>query len=323
MYWSAGGGGGSGARPAATVTTSASAAPTTPEAAPTKAGATKRGTPARGGGGTRYFREPGFPQVAAYANRISYLMGEGRPAAEIGLYLPSSSFWLGSPQQALDVDNQVRALGHALLEHQRDFDYVDEQALTSVLRPEGDRLVNASGQGYRAIIVPPALAISRAALDRLQAFAKSGGRVIFIGPPPASVVERSFLEARGPADVSWATLRETEVAITSAVLAKLPTPDLALEQANALVSYTHRRLRDADVYFIFNSGDEKLATNVTLAGKGAVQIWDADTGMIRSVDNASAGATATRGGVRVPLSLEPWSTTLLVVGGGARLASNP
>jgi hypothetical protein len=283
------------------------------------AGAPQDGTAAASvpgrGGGPRYYREPDFPKVAAYANRLSYLLGEGRPAAQIGVYLPSSSFWLVTPQQGLELGNQIRALGHALIEHQRDFDYVDEQALASVLKLRGDRLVNASGQGYRTIIVPPALAISRVALDRLQAFAKAGGRVILIGAAPASVVERTFLEARGPADVSWATLHETEVALTPAVLAQLPAPDLALERPNALVSYAHRRLRDADLYFIFNSGDEPLATQATLAGAGAVQAWDPETGAIRHVEKAAAGAA--RGTVRVPLALAPWSTVLLVVGGAA------
>lgn len=298
MYWSAGG---------------------RATGAPSSTGGPASGAPAPGSGGTRYFREPDFPKVATYVNRLSYLLGEGRPAAQIGLYLPSSSFWLATPEQGIELTNQVNALGHQLIERQRDFDYVDEQALSSILRLEGDRLVNLSGQGYRAIIVPPTLAISRAALGRLQAFAEAGGRVIFIGPPPASVVDRSFLEARGPADVSWATAQESEIAITPAVLAHLPPPDVALEHANALVSYAHRRLRDADVYFIFNSGDDKVATTAALAGKGVVQTWDPETGAIRSVTAASPAG----GNVRVPLALEPWSTTLLVIGGAAPVAANP
>ena len=62
-------------------------------------------------------------------------------------------------------------------------------------------------------------------------------------------------------------------------------------------------------------GDEKLATQATFAGAGAVQAWDPETGAIRRVENAAASAA--RGTVRVPLVLEPWSTALLVVGGAA------
>ena len=71
------------------------------------------------------------------------------------------------------------------LERQRDFDWVDEQALSSVLTLEGGGLKNRSGQLYGAIVVPGAKAISRAALDRLHAFANAGG-----SEPLAGVVSK-------------------------------------------------------------------------------------------------------------------------------------
>jgi hypothetical protein len=262
----------------------------------------------------RYFREPEFPATAAYVNRLSYLLGAGRPAAEIGLYIPSSSFWLGSPQQTKEINDSLLALGHQLIEHQRDFDYIDEQALSSLLKLDNDRLVNLSGQGYRAIIVPPTLAISRASLKQLRKFAAAGGHVIFIGAAPALVTDNNFLHASGPADLSWATLREANVAITPAVLAALPPPDVSLETAAPLVSYTHRRLRDADVYFIFNSGDEKVAQHLSLIGQGTVQTWDPNTGKITPLADTTVSS---KGSLRVPVEIAPWSTTTLVVGGKA------
>jgi hypothetical protein len=314
MFWGGGGGAGSPPQVAAPATTAVNIPPTeamTPPAVP----AARAG---RGGGGTRYFREPGFPAVAAYVNRLSYLLGAGRPAAQIGLYIPSSSFWLADPQMAAELNNNFLALAHQLIEHQRDFDFVDEQALSTVLTPRGAELVNLSGQGYRAIIVPPALAISRVALERLRAFSASGGRVIFIGAPPRSVVDQTFLQAGSPPDVSWAALHEVTIAITPAVLAALPAPDVTLSASAPLLSYTHRKLRDADVYFIFNSADDPVALDATLAGRGAVQAWDAATGKI-----ASAGAsTSTKDGVRVPLSLAPWATVALMVGGSAPPSAN-
>lgn len=270
-------------------------------------------------GGSRYYRDPGFPAVAAYVNRLSYLLGEGRPAAQIGLYIPSSSFWLADVDTSKKINDQFLALAHQLIEHQRDFDFVDEQALsTSVLTLKGNELVNLSGQSYRAIIVPPALAISRTALNNLRAFAKAGGTVIFIGPPPGLVPDRTFLHARGPADVSWATVHEANIAITPVVLQKLPRPDFLLDQPDPLVAYNHRRLRDADVYFIFNSGDDKASLHATLAGAGSGQLWDAVSGKITSL----AVTRQSRGVVRVPLELEPWSTAVVVVQNAKTPAEN-
>ena len=97
------------------------------------------------------------------------------------------------------------------------------------------------------------------------------------------------------------------------MLAALPASDVTLSAAAPLVSYTHRRLRDADVYFVFNSGDDPLALDATLVGRGTAQVWDADSGKVAAL----AGTTATTNGVRVPLTLAPWTTTTLVIGGGA------
>jgi len=136
--------------------------------------------PTRGpdGGPTGFYADKGFPALASFTNRLSYLMGEGRSAAQIGVYIPSTSFWFGDTQANTDFLNIV----HELLQHQRDLDYVDEYALSTGLKLQGNEFINASGQSYRAILVPPVDAISKAALDRLHTFAQAGGKVIFFRP---------------------------------------------------------------------------------------------------------------------------------------------
>ena len=186
---------------------------------------------------------------------------------------------------------------------------MDEQALSSVLKLEGGELKNLSGQGYRAIIVPVVSAISKAALDRLQAFAKAGGRVIFLGQGPAMVVEKTFLKAGGPPDLGWA-VREPSGELTPRVLEALPKPDVVLDQPCAPVKYQHRRWRDADIYFFFNEGTEKQSRKAVLTGNGRAQVWDAALGSVAVLK----GATSENGAVSVPLVLEPHETKFIVVG---------
>lgn len=311
MFWSA-----SVPRTGNRASNAAAAAAATPPPVPAAAPAARPPAPGEPSSGYRYFRDPGFPAVAAYVNRLSYLLAAGRPAADIGVYIPSSSFWLADSATSQRLNKNLLDLAHQLIEHQRDFDFIDEQALTSVLKLRGRELVNLSNQGYRAIIVPPSLAISKAALAQLRAFAAAGGKVVVIGDAPALVSDKNFLHATGPANLSWAALAESTVAITPAVLANLPQPDVALDQPRPLVSYTHRRLRDADVYFIFNSGDARTSLHATLAGTGAAQTWNADTGKISPLP----GATVVAGGVTIPLELEPWTTTVVVVGNAPTVA---
>ncbi len=257
-----------------------------------------------------FFETPEFPAIARYVHRASFLLSMGRPTAPIGMYMPTSSLWLGMGDDTAEaVDKVGVTLAHQLLAEQRDFDWVDEQALSSLLKPEGAELRNLSGQGYRTILVPGATAISRPALDRLRAFAKAGGHVVFVGGTPSMVVERAFLDAAPAPDLGWAVV-EPAAELSPRVRAALPAPDVVLDEPCAPVKYQHRRLRDADVYFFFNEGEESQTRLATLSGSGRAQVWDAATGSIVPI----AGAVAEGRAVRLPLTLDKHESKFVVLG---------
>jgi len=254
-----------------------------------------------------FYGDPGFPALAAYVNRVTYLLGEGRPAAQIGVYIPSSSLWFNDAA----TDTAFRAVVHQLLQHQRDLDFVDEFALSKTLKLQGAALVNLSGQAYRAIVIPPVDAISKAALDNLRAFAKAGGKVIFLGNAPKLVMDKNFLTATGPADISWAVL-EPAREITPQVLAALPAPDVAADQPTSWLKYNHRRMKDADLYFFFNEGEQPLSLKTTVVNSGAArqaQLWDAASGSI----GPWADATVANGQTTLPLELQPFGTKIVMI----------
>ena len=142
---------------------------------------------------------PQAAMLAWYTNRASYLMAIGRPAAQVALYHPANSMWMGDEA----ADRSTTKLGKQLLEHQIDFDYFDEQSLASVATLENGAFRNLSGQVYRAVIIPSSTVISRAALERLRAMAAAGGKVIFDGKTPKLVVERlSSTQRRSPTSAS-------------------------------------------------------------------------------------------------------------------------
>ena len=249
------------------------------------------------------------PQALAmswYVNRLGYLLSVGRPAAQVAMYYPTSSVWVGD-EASIDVTFR---LTKQLFERQIDFDYLDEQVLTSVGTLEGGGLKNLSGQVYRGIIVPSSTVITRAALDRLRAFAAQGGKVVFVGRTPTQVIERTFLKPAGGApDLSFAVLEPAEE-ITARVAQALPKPDVALDRPCPPIIYNHRSLADAQVYFLFNESDQKQSRTAVLAGGGQAQVWDAGAGTIHPM----TGATVGNGTVTVPLSLEPYEAKLIVLG---------
>jgi len=249
---------------------------------------------------------PEAPLIAWYANRGGYLMAIGRPAAQVGLYHPGNSIWMGDQ----DADRSTTKLGWQLFEHQVDWDYFDEQSLSSVASIENGGFRNLSGQLYRAIVVPSSTVITRTGLARFQAFVKAGGKLIFVGKTPSLIVDKTFRDAKDAPDLSFATLIEPSGDITDRVLAALPKPDVKLDAAFPRLTYTHRSWQDADMYFFFNESDKEELRVATIAGHGQAQVWDLGTGEIHPI----AGAVAAGGSVSVPLLFGPYEAKVIVVG---------
>jgi hypothetical protein len=253
---------------------------------------------------------PDTPQTLWYANRAGYLMGVGRPAAQVGLYHPGNSIWLGG-DAATEADRSTTKLGWQLFEHQVDWDYFDEQSLSSVATIGNGGFTNLSGQTYKAIVLPSMTVITRVGLERLREFAKAGGKVIFVGKTPTLVVDKTYLDAKTEVpDLSFATLVEASGDITPAVLAALPAPDVKVDAEFKRLTYTHRRYADGDFYFFFNESDQAETRSVTLAGRGAAQDWDMLTGEI----HAMTGAAKDGDGMKVPLVLGPYESKAIMIG---------
>jgi len=251
---------------------------------------------------------PQGPMLALYANRGGYLMATGRPAAQVGLYHPTNSMWMGDEQ----ADPSTTKLGWQLLEHQVEWDYFDEQSLSSVATIADGGFKNLSGQVYRAIVVPSSTVITRTGLERFKAFVKAGGKLIFVGETPKMVVDKSFMSAAKDAvpDLSFATLIEPAGDITPRVLAALPKPDVKLDAEFPRLTYAHRTFSDGDMYLFFNESNQEESRVATVAGHGQAQAWDLGSGQIRAV----ADATAEGDSVRFPLVLGPYETKVVVVG---------
>jgi hypothetical protein len=267
----------------------------TPRSALSPSAATPRRPASEAVPSLSFFMTDTFPPVAQYINRAAYLLSQGRPAASIGLYFPSMSMWYGdneSNTSALDIARQ-------LMENQRDFDFVDEQALISLLKSENGAFRNLSGQFYRTIIVPSISVISGASLSKLKEFASSGGKVIVVGNLPSLAVEKNFMNAVKPAELSWA-YHEGSGKLTASSFELLPPPDLKIDKTLPQVKYVHREWKDADLYFIFNEVKEPVFFNVYFSLKGNKQIWDAASGKISAFKGSS-------------LSLGPWETKFILI----------
>jgi hypothetical protein len=255
---------------------------------------------------------PDSPETAWYTNRGGYLMAIGRPAAQVGLYHPVNTIWLGG-QDATEADHSTTKLGWQLFEHQVDWDYFDEQSLSTVATLENGGFKNLSGQTYKAIVFPSMTVITRTGLERLREFAKQGGKVIFVGKTPSLILDKSYLEMKEKPDLSFATLIESSGDITPAVIAALPKPDVKLDSEFLRLTYTHRKFADGDMYFFFNESNKAESRMATIEGHGTVQDWDLATGEIHPILTSGTKAEGADS-VTIPLLLGPYEAMVIVVG---------
>jgi hypothetical protein len=245
-----------------------------------------------------------FPQLAKYIQRSCYLLSQGIPAAKIAVLFPTTSVWLGHNE----IDTLAIDIMQQLLEKQHDFDVVDEGALDSVMTIQNGYFKNKSGQEYSTIIIPPMHAISENVLSRLKEFEKSGGKIISLGNDSLLAIGKTFREAL-KIKPEW-KINEPYGNITSSVLNALPTSDFILDKPCKDIKYTHRKWKDADLYFIFNEGEDNQEFKVEISGKGKAQVWDAMRGEIRVVESEQKNGDR----ILTDLKLAAWETSFIVVG---------
>lgn len=118
-----------------------------------------------------FMGEPGFPALVSYVRRMSYLMAMGRPDAQVALFIPSSSMWMGDAA----ANTMFVSMERLLSEHQIDFDVVSGDALAHDLIAGRGYFQTLSGNRYRTVILPDPEVISAAMLLRLKLFAAAGG----------------------------------------------------------------------------------------------------------------------------------------------------
>ncbi len=289
------------------------------------------GAPARPRGGpSALMRDPGWPDLMQYLQRLSYVMSMGRPAATVALYIPSSSMWLGDSVS----DTAFVSTERMLAERQIDFDIININALAEDLKAGPGYLESMSGNQYRTVIIPSAEVLSQAELDRLKALAKGGGKVFFLGRTPSMIYSKNMLDAHAAAaaDFAFATVETSAqlpptptppaaapaappgpqvvpAAIETALNTVIGTREVALDTPDTALKVMTRRLKDANVYLFFNEGAQASAHAVTLKASGkTVEAWDPATGTVSPL-----AATAGKGTVTVKLNLKPYETELLTV----------
>ena len=153
-------------------------------------GEAKRDYPASIGYQSPWWRE--FPVIEDHFARLNTALTRGRPGVNVAVLHPIESFWLMDGPRAEtaaareDQDTRWKKLLEWLLHGLVDFDLISESRLPAICSAGGAPL-QVGTMAYDTIIVPPLLTMRASTLERLEAFASAGGRLIFLGDAPALV----------------------------------------------------------------------------------------------------------------------------------------
>lgn len=249
---------------------------------------------------------PVMPAVTRYLHRVSALLRQGRPAAQVALYLPTEDAMARLRPDKASVNDALReGLGSditgQILDAGHQFDAIDAAA------------IRAGRLRHRVLVIPAAVRIDPDAYRAIADWVAGGGAIVSTGPLPsrggglldgAEATRRvADISRRLAADPSG-RVRIVAPAQTRATLARLLPPVVAFAHPDRHLGFVRRALPGGSLYFVVNTGPTPVATTARFAGDdGRGTWWDAMHG---TATPAGTGDIAVR--------LAPYESRFLVFG---------
>jgi alpha-L-rhamnosidase/Glycosyl hydrolases family 2, sugar binding domain len=247
----------------------------------------------------------------SYLARCSYLLQQGKFVADIVYFYGEDS---NLTSQFLHKAPEIPA-GY-------NFDYINADALVHVLTFDGVNLVTPSGMKYHVLALDPySQHMSLPVLRKIRDLVSSGAVVSGQKPVTTPSLADDANEFRKIADELWGnaagehSYKRGKVFscdnIADALTAlKVPHDfDYSKPEGDAELLFVHRALPDGDLYFIDNRRDrpETLEVSLRVGGKDP-ELWHPDSGATEPAPFTIANNRTT-----IPISLEPWGTTFVVL----------
>ena len=130
-----------------------------------------------------------FSYVEDHFARVNTALTRGKPVVKVGVIHPVESYWLHwGPNDKTDLirssmDEKFLSLAEWLLKGSIDFNYISESLLPTLCE-SGSAPLKVGKMEYDAVIVPDCETLRSTTLERLEAFRKAGGKLIFMGNAP-------------------------------------------------------------------------------------------------------------------------------------------
>jgi hypothetical protein len=262
--------------------------------------------------------------LAAYLQRVSFALRQGKPANDVALFLPNDDAWAnftvnrqsstsvtiktGFNTRGNDVsidESMDGLLGHNVIPQILDagfnVDFIDADAI--------DKL----GIHYPILVLPGVERIPLVTYQKIQQYAIQGGTVIATRRLPSKcpgllnadsetqqiqeISRRLFL---GAGAVGHFVKDESEL---ETVLTSHGKPDVSFSPKAPEIGFIHRTLASGELYFISNTANHAVKTQAQFRGaKSNAEYWDPFTGGTSRIGNAA----------KIDISLQAYESRLIV-----------
>jgi len=284
-----------------------------------------------------------LPQYNEYIARLQTMLQEGRHVADIAVLYPIDTleydYNFNKNNELVSEYTNYIALTEQLSERIRlDYTYIHPSVLDEAVTVDGATLhLNNQNnfEDYKVMIIPSIRVISKANLEKINAFYQNGGIVISVGDLPRmgtaeadnaavqSLIQEMFGEA-------WDTAQTKSIARTNGNggkiyhLTNLDSFETILKQAydnydvtissvsesNGHLTYIHKVLSGLNVYFFANSSEIAVNPAITLRGEFEnLEVWNPVTG-----ERHPIAATVSNGKTTFDLGIDSISSLFVVAG---------
>jgi hypothetical protein len=208
------------------------------------------------------------------------------------------------------------------------YDVANEEAILTRMKAENGRIVLPDGLSYRVLVLPEDKRLGLDVLRKVRDMVQEG--VALVGPKPTinpglTGYPNCDAELRQIADEIWGDLNGTSATERTVgkgrvfwglpmatVMEKLnikPDCDVTSRSGDAPINFIHRRVGDAEVYFVASRRRRAEDAVCTFRVKGKQpELWNAETGEITPI-NIYRESDA---GIRVPLQFTPSGSVFVV-----------
>jgi hypothetical protein len=218
-----------------------------------------------------------YAAYSDFAGRLALFARRGKPVSDIAVLVPESSVWaaytppggggfaryFADNPEAAKIDDGFRRVCQQLLASQKQFECLSEPLLRSADVRDGRLAVGP--MTFSTLIVPGMHFAAPGILEKIEAFADAGGRVVFVGAAP---------------DVAERVKKKKNVSFESSLSVE------PLAQRFAVVwegSDAVRMLVKQDgaetIVILSNPSGEEVSGTLLFSNSGSLREWDPETGL--------------------------------------------